>query len=124
MVWVLLHLKNWKNYTGNSNSSFQLINIQSDHMKTKFPIIPFAAVSLLPIPFIAMQFTKEVNWSASDFIIMGVLLLLVGSGIEVVRRKNKKSTRRLIYIAMIVISFLLIWLELAVGIFGTPFAGK
>ncbi len=93
-------------------------------MKTKFPIIPFAAVSLLLIPFIAMQFTKEVNWSASDFIIMGVLLLLVGSGIEVVRRKNIKSTRRLIYIAMIVISFLLIWLELAVGIFGTPWAGK
>ncbi|MDB5696794.1 MAG: hypothetical protein JWN21_2337, partial [Sphingomonas bacterium] len=33
--------------------------------------------TLLLIPAIAMQFTAEVNWTASDFVVMGVLLASV-----------------------------------------------
>lgn len=93
-------------------------------MKTRVPWIPLVALSLLLIPLVAMQFTKEVNWSIADFLIMGGLLLLVGSGIEFVRRRNKDFQKRLVYISIIVLAFLLIWAELAVGIFGTPFAGN
>ena len=85
-------------------------------MKTKFPLIPLAAVSLLLIPFIAMQFTNEVKWTAIDFITMGVLLLITGTGIELIRRRNKNVCKRMLYIAICVIIFLLIWVELAVGI--------
>lgn len=85
-------------------------------MKTKFPLIPLAAVSLLLIPFIAMQFTDEVKWTAIDFITMGALLLITGTCIELIKRKNKNVRKRLLYIAICVIIFLLIWAELAVGI--------
>lgn len=93
-------------------------------MKPKILWIPIVAISILMVPLIAMQFTKEVNWSFSDFVVMGLLFLLVGSGIELVRRKNKEFTKRLVYIFLLVLLFLLLWAELAVGIFGTPFAGS
>ena len=85
-------------------------------MKSKIPFVPLAAVSLLLIPFIAMQFTNEVKWTAIDFITMGALLLITGTGIELIRRKNKNVRKRMLYIAICVIIFLLIWVELAVGI--------
>jgi len=79
---------------------------------------------LLLIPFTAMQFTKEVNWSVSDFIIAGGLLLGTGLMIELVIRNVKNVKYRLAICAFILLALLLIWIELAVGIFGTPFAGS
>ncbi len=79
---------------------------------------------LLLIPFTAMQFTKEVNWSVSDFIIAGGLLLGTGLMIELVIRNVKNVKYRLAICAVILLALLLIWIELAVGIFGTPFAGS
>jgi hypothetical protein len=72
---------------------------------------------LLSIPLIAMQFTDEVNWTLSDFIAMGVLLLATGLLSEVIIRKVKKISRRIIFIAGILLLFFLVWAELAVGIF-------
>jgi hypothetical protein len=79
---------------------------------------------LLLIPLIAMQFTNEVKWDSRDFIIMGVLLLGTGLMCELVMRKVKKIQYRVLLIAAILIALFLIWAELAVGIFGTPFAGS
>lgn len=81
-------------------------------------------IFILLIPLIAMQFTTEVNWSLSDFIIGGILLFGTGVLCEFTFRKLKTSKYRLIIIAGILIVFLLIWAELAVGIFGTPFSGS
>lgn len=86
--------------------------------------IVLAVALLLLIPFIAMQLTDEVNWSLSDFILMGGLLLGTGLLCELVIRNVKKKEYRIVLIATILIALLLIWLELAVGIFGTPFAGS
>lgn len=86
--------------------------------------ILLAVPSLLLIPLIAMQFSDEVNWSLSDFLVMGVLLLGVGLMLEIVLRKVQKKNHRVALIALVLIAFLLIWAELAVGIFGTPFAGS
>ena len=94
------------------------------NMKSRIPLIPIAALSLLLIPLIAMQFTNEVKWSGFDFLIMGVLLLIAGTAIEWVRRKFKNNSKKWLLIAAVVVVFLLIWAELAVGIFGTPFAGN
>jgi dipeptide/tripeptide permease len=93
-------------------------------MKTKRLIFILTTVAiLLLIPFIAMQFTNEVAWTISDFVAMGVLLLGTGFLCELVWRKVAKTKHRIILCAVIIGIFLLIWAELAVGIFGTPFGG-
>lgn len=94
-------------------------------MKNKRLIIILAAMTgLLLIPFVAMQFTDEVDWSVRDFAIMGVLLYGTGLLCELVLRKVKTVQNRILICGAVVIAFLLIWAELAVGIFGTPFAGS
>lgn len=79
---------------------------------------------LLLIPLIAMQFTSEVDWSLADFIIAAFLLLSTGLVIELVLRKAIPIKQKLIYCAIILLTLFLIWAELAVGIFGSPFAGS
>ncbi|HEY6503575.1 MAG TPA: hypothetical protein VIZ28_06315 [Chitinophagaceae bacterium] len=86
--------------------------------------IVLTVVLLLLIPLIAMQFTNEVKWTLPDFVGMGVLLLGTGLMCELVLRKVKKTGHRIILCGVILVALFLIWLELAVGIFGTPFAGS
>ncbi len=91
---------------------------------TRLLIILTVIGILLLIPLVAMQFTTEVNWSVTDFITMGILLLGTGLTIELVLRKVKSVRNRLILCGVILLIFFLIWAELAVGIFGTPWAGN
>jgi peptidoglycan/LPS O-acetylase OafA/YrhL len=87
-------------------------------------IILVTAAILLLIPFVAMQFTNEVKWTSLDFVIMGALLFGTGLICEwILRKVTKKSTRILLCVAVLG-ALILIWMELAVGIFGTPFAGS
>ncbi|GAA4356474.1 hypothetical protein [Kangiella marina] len=79
---------------------------------------------ILAIPLIAMQFTQEVNWSLSDFLIFGGLLACVGLTYEFIIRKFSHSIKRTVLTLALIAAFVLIWAELAVGIFGTPFAGS
>ena len=87
-------------------------------------IILISISALLLIPLIAMQFSTEVIWSLSDFVIMGALLLSVGLAFEFMLKKVTTNKNRIIIGGFILLLFLLIWIELAVGIFGTPFAGS
>tara|TARA_B110000240_G_C13233817_1_gene340135 strand:- start:39 stop:323 length:285 start_codon:yes stop_codon:yes gene_type:complete len=94
-------------------------------MKNKRLIaILLSVLILLLIPFVAMQFTNEVNWNIADFIIMGILLLLTGLLCELVLRRVKSLTNRIIICGIVLFTLFLFWAELAVGIFGTPFAGS
>lgn len=86
--------------------------------------IVLVAAGLLALPLVAMQFTREVNWDASDFIVMGVLLFATGFAIELVLRTVKKFEHRLILCGAILAALVLLWIELAVGIFGSPIAGS
>ncbi len=79
---------------------------------------------LLLIPLVAMQFTEEVNWSLSDFVVMGVLLLGTGLMCELVMRKVNKIKYRIAICGALLAVLVIIWIELAVGILGTPFAGS
>ena len=85
-------------------------------------ILPIFGLLLL-IPLIAMQLTNEVNWSFFDFIIMGGMLTITGLLIGIILKKVKNYKYKKILIVTILLIFLLIWAELAVGLFGTPFAG-
>ena len=91
--------------------------------KRLFGILLTVALILLT-PLIAMQFTDEVDWKLPDFVIMGVLLLGTGLMCELVMRKVKKIEYRVAICGLLLVALFLIWAELAVGIFGTPFAGS
>jgi len=84
----------------------------------------FYPLSLLLIPLIGMSITNEINWSPFDFIIMGSLLIFLSVGINFVSNRVKILKNRVLYIGILVMIFMLIWAELAVGVFGTPFAGS
>jgi len=79
---------------------------------------------LLLIPLVAMQFTDEVVWKLNDFVAAGVLLLGTGLMIELVLRKVTNKEERIALCVGILIALVLVWIELAVGIFGTPIAGS
>ncbi len=79
---------------------------------------------LLLMPLIAMQFTKEVDWSGSDFIIGGILLFGTAGVIDLVLRNVKTAKNRIIFSLLVLAVLFLVWAELAVGVFGTPFAGS
>jgi hypothetical protein len=85
----------------------------------------FAGIGLLLlIPLLAMQFTTAVNWSASDFVIMGGLLLATGLLLRVANGLQSSKTFKKVIMATVILLFLLIWGELAVGLFGSPWAGN
>ena len=83
-----------------------------------------AVFVILSIPLVAMQFTTEVDGDSRDFIMMGILLLGTGLLCELVLRKIQKIQHRLILCGFLLFALFLIWAELAVGIFGSPFAGS
>lgn len=87
-------------------------------------IILASAAFLLTVPLIAMQFTSEVNWDFFDFLIAGILLFGTGIVCEFVLRKVKNTKARVWVCLGMLFMLFLIWSELAVGIFGTPFAGS
>jgi hypothetical protein len=77
------------------------------------------ATGLLILPAVAMQFTREVNWTASDFLVMGAILYGCCGLLEVAIRMARNSTP---YLAASVLGigtgFLTLWISLAVGIIG------
>ena len=87
-------------------------------------IILLISLSLLLIPLVAMSFTDAINWTIADFIIAGSLLIGTGLTSEIVMRKIKNINYKVGLIVVILIILILTWIELAVGIFGTPFGGN
>jgi hypothetical protein len=79
-------------------------------------IIFFIAILLL-IPLIAMQFSNAVQWTLFDFLVAGFLLFSTGLICELVLRKVKKIKQRFIICFGVIALLLIIWVELAVGIF-------
>jgi len=94
-------------------------------MQNKRLIIIFLLVALLLlILLVIMQFTDEVNWTLSDFIVGGVLLLGTGLMCELVMRKVNKIWLRIAICVALLTMLLLIWAELAVGIFERLLSGQ
>ncbi len=84
----------------------------------------FSPLLLLLFPLVGTLVSNEVNWSFFDFIVMGILILSMSFGIKQVIMTTKNTNYRVLIIGMILVVFILIWVELAVGIFDTPFAGS
>ncbi|MCH6236464.1 hypothetical protein [Cognataquiflexum rubidum] len=90
----------------------------------RLKLILSTIVGLLLFPLVAMQFTDEVDWDLFDFIVMGILLLITGLSMEIVLRTFKNLQGRILVCGGILLVFFLVWAELAVGIFGSPWAGS
>jgi len=90
----------------------------------QFLRVVLGTAAVLLIPFVAMQFTREVDWTASDFVIAAVLLAGTGMLFEVARAKLRTRKSQFIASAVIACCFLFVWGELAVGLVGSPFAGS
>lgn len=73
-------------------------------------------LALLAVPFVAMQFSNEVNWSATDYLVMGLLISLTCVAYVAVSRKLPMR-RRWPLALILLLAFLYVWAELAVGVF-------
>lgn len=76
------------------------------------------AAFLLLLPLVAMQFTREVNWTGSDFAVMGVMLLTACCFYELGVWLSGDIAYRGGFAVAVAASFLLVWVNLAVGIIG------
>jgi hypothetical protein len=77
------------------------------------------AALVLLLPLAAMRFTDEVDWDAADFAIMGALLLSVCGSYEAAARTTGDFAYRAAIAVALVAGFLLVWINLAVGIIGS-----
>lgn len=95
-------------------------------METKHIVRPaLGALGILLVPFMLMQFGvmlydpgsgyETLNWTLSDFVVMGVMLFVAGLLLELAFAKAGKG--RFIAAGVILFLFLWLWAELAVGIF-------
>jgi hypothetical protein len=89
-------------------------------MKTKdFLIVALFPLAVLLLPLVAMQFTHEVNWTLSDFVVMWVVLTIPTLLFRIlVTRKWASLSYRLGAALALVTGFLITWVNLAVQIIG------
>jgi hypothetical protein len=83
-------------------------------------IAPWAIAALiLLLPLVAMQFTDEVNWDETDFLVMGAMLFAACGAYELAVRTTGNVAYRAAVGVAVVAAFILIWINLAVGIIGS-----
>lgn len=95
-------------------------------MNTKLIIRPaLVTIAILLVPFLAVAFNwnvydpgsgyEQINWDLADFVVMGVLVFCTGLLVELALKT--KSTYRIAAAIVIILGFLWLWAELAVGVF-------
>ena len=92
--------------------------------KQKTTIIFTIPALLMLTAFFSFLFSEGWNWSPSDFIIAGALLFGTAFFINLVIRSKKALPYKLMICFAILLVLALVWIELAVGLFETPFAGS
>jgi phosphoglycerol transferase MdoB-like AlkP superfamily enzyme len=76
------------------------------------------AAGLLLVPLIAMQFTREVNWTGSDFLFAGMMIGGAGLLFELAVRRSPSSAYRAAIALALAAAFLIVWANGAVGMIG------
>lgn len=96
-------------------------------MKKKNIILVAIGTGLILLIPLALQFAigtgvdgQGFNWKLEDFVIIGILLFGTGLTLDFAARRIANPTRRAFAIVAIVAVLLLIWADLAVGIFNIP----
>lgn len=88
-------------------------------LSKKILLLTGVTLSLLLIPFITMQFTDEVVWSLSDFVLAGILLFGTGLSYLIVTLKAGSNTYKIAAGLALGSGLFLIWANLAVGLIGS-----
>lgn len=83
------------------------------------PFIWGAAAVLLLLPALAMQFTGEVDWDGADFVVMGLMLATACGLYELAAWLSGNTAYRAAFGIALVAGFLTVWVNLAVGMFGS-----
>jgi hypothetical protein len=82
------------------------------------PLVWGGAAALLLLPAVAMRFTDEVRWGPEDFTVFGAMLLAACGGCELAAWASRSAWYRLGAAVAIATAFLLLWINLAVGVIG------
>ncbi|MBA4137791.1 MAG: hypothetical protein C0518_10785 [Opitutus sp.] len=84
------------------------------------PLLPYFVIPALPllVPLVAMRFTSEVNWTASDFVIAYLLFAGAGFAYRLVTTKAGHLLHRGAAALGVFACLSLIWVNLAVGFIG------
>lgn len=77
------------------------------------------AAFLLLLPLVAMQFTNDVAWGPGDFITFGTMLFAACGSYELAARTTRNRAYRAAVGVAVAAAFLLVWINLAVGIIGS-----
>ena len=85
------------------------------------PVVAVAlgTVALLVIPFVGMRISNDWNWSLFDFIVMGALIFGAGLAYVLITRKGGTMAYRFAVGMALAAAFLLVWINLAVGVIGS-----
>lgn len=76
------------------------------------------AACLWLLPLVAMQFTTEVKWTGSDFAVWGAMLGAACGAYELAARMTRNTAYRAAAGVALTAAFLLVWINLAVGVIG------
>jgi len=82
-----------------------------------------ATVVLLAVPLIGGFISDQVNWTVADFLIGGALIFVVSS-VEMLLWRSLPRKGRWPVMLFLMLLFVILWAEMAVGIFGSPMAGS
>lgn len=96
--------------------------LDADAGRGRFPwrAAPWLGAALLMgLPLGAAALTDEMAWSAADFVIFGVVLLAACGGFELAARGTASPAYRAATALALAAGFLLVWINLAVGIVGS-----
>lgn len=89
-------------------------------MTTPRPVLPYLVIPALPllVPLVAMQFSSEVNWSPSDFIVAYVLLTGAALAFRFITGRLTTLPHRAAAALAVFAGLSLVWVNLAVGVIG------
>lgn len=95
-----------------------------EHLGRDLRRVLLGTAAILAVPLVAMRFTDEVNWGPGDFAAAALLLGGIGSLYVLLTRKLRTPIQRRAIGGGLLLTLMLVWAELAVGIFGSPLAGS
>jgi hypothetical protein len=79
----------------------------------------WGTAAFLLLPLVAMRFTDEVNWDETDFLVVGAMLAAACGTYELAARMTGDSAYRAAVGVAVAAAFILVWINLAVGIIGS-----
>ena len=97
------------------------MNVTNDDLDQLWKVLRlmgWGAVALVMLtPVVAMRFTEEVDWTTTDFVFAGVLLIGGAGLIELVAWRVRNPVIRIGFALCVVAVVALIWAEATVGVF-------